>query len=286
MALKEPLGQHVTVLQAELMAIDSAACQILAKFPQNGERKAIVFHTDSQKALYELSKFAYTSKAALSATKMLNELAQSHDVSLKWVRAHSGNPGNERADNLAKAAAGEYLTRIDQNDQSELGKELLKAVFHRQTTKAWNKRYLADPRYRQTKLFYPEIDRTKSKALVKLPRYLLSRCVRYISGHCFLRDHMQKLQEWQGETFCRLCEDRVEVETAWHIIAECDAIWRPRENLFGYGRLEPDGSWNPHHLATLLQRPNVAILEDDGLDTTEDHDISNTTNEDNNEEDF
>ncbi len=33
--------------------------------------------------------------------KKLDELAQKHDVEWIWVRGHDGNPGNERADELA-----------------------------------------------------------------------------------------------------------------------------------------------------------------------------------------
>ena len=35
----------------------------------------------------------------------LLELLDYHDVEVRWVRGHSGNPGNERADELAVAAS-------------------------------------------------------------------------------------------------------------------------------------------------------------------------------------
>ena len=150
------------------------------------------------------------------------------------------------------------------------GPATLKAIFQKSTTRKWNERYLADPRFRQTKLFYPEVEHSKSKKLMKLPRYLLSRCIRYISGHCFLRLHMQKLQEWDGDTYCRLCEDRVEVESPWHIIAECDSLCIRRQAIFGQPNLEPDGSWDPDCLAAFLKKAPLATLEDDGMEINQD----------------
>ena len=39
----------------------------------------------------------------------LDELAQRHDVRWHWVKGHSGDPGNERADQLANRGTAEVL---------------------------------------------------------------------------------------------------------------------------------------------------------------------------------
>lgn len=39
--------------------------------------------------------------------RRLEELKAGHDVDLRWVRGHSGDPGNERADGLANRGAAE-----------------------------------------------------------------------------------------------------------------------------------------------------------------------------------
>ncbi len=41
----------------------------------------------------------------------LDELAQRHWVAWRWVKGHSGDPGNERADRLAREAITELLAR-------------------------------------------------------------------------------------------------------------------------------------------------------------------------------
>jgi ribonuclease HI len=43
--------------------------------------------------------------------RRLDELAGGHEIEWVWVRGHSGNPGNERADALANLAVDEILGR-------------------------------------------------------------------------------------------------------------------------------------------------------------------------------
>ena len=44
----------------------------------------------------------------------LLELLDYHDVEVRWVRGHSGNPGNERADELAVAASRGNRLAVDE----------------------------------------------------------------------------------------------------------------------------------------------------------------------------
>jgi ribonuclease HI len=44
--------------------------------------------------------------------RQLDELVNSHQVHWHWVRGHTGNAGNERADELANRGAAEVVERI------------------------------------------------------------------------------------------------------------------------------------------------------------------------------
>ena len=42
----------------------------------------------------------------------LDKLVQNYSIEWKWVKGHSGHPGNERADQLANAAISEFYNPV------------------------------------------------------------------------------------------------------------------------------------------------------------------------------
>ena len=74
---------------------------------------AVVLHTDSQYVMKGMTEWLVNWKRRgwVTADKKpvknadlwqaLDELVQGHQVSWRWVRGHAGDPGNERADQLA-----------------------------------------------------------------------------------------------------------------------------------------------------------------------------------------
>ena len=76
-------------------------------------RCAVVVHTDSQYVQKGIGEWVinWKKRGWLTADrkpvknvdlwKRLDELASGHDIEWRWVRGHNGDPGNERADQLA-----------------------------------------------------------------------------------------------------------------------------------------------------------------------------------------
>jgi ribonuclease HI len=87
-----------TVFQSELRAIQMAYEHLCLHEHNN---KDIHIQVDSQAALQSLVKLQITSKTVPQTAQLLRELA----VTLQWVKAHVGIPGNEMADEAAKAGS-------------------------------------------------------------------------------------------------------------------------------------------------------------------------------------
>ena len=69
------------------------------------EPSHIIFFSDSQAAILAIDKTRTGSKMVLDIIDHLNHLGTTHRVEVRWVPGHEGVPGNERADELARAGS-------------------------------------------------------------------------------------------------------------------------------------------------------------------------------------
>ena len=92
------MKDYCTVFQAETAAIKHAAEELITFNNQQ-----ITFWSDSLSALQALSNKIHNNKSINDCHKALTKLADENTVQLKWIKAHTGHWGNEKADELAKA---------------------------------------------------------------------------------------------------------------------------------------------------------------------------------------
>ena len=97
---------HTTNNRMELTAVIEALALLK-------RRSAVAIYTDSEYVKNGISQWihAWKSRGWLTADRKpvknedlwrrLDELVAGHDVQWHWVRGHTGDPGNERADRLA-----------------------------------------------------------------------------------------------------------------------------------------------------------------------------------------
>ena len=91
------LPEHCTVFQAELCAIKEACHQL-----RTMNNKKIIVWTDSLSSIMALSATIINSKTVRSCYSAMNDLGRHNNVELRWIAAHTGLWGNEKADRLAK----------------------------------------------------------------------------------------------------------------------------------------------------------------------------------------
>ncbi|UYV60692.1 K02A2.6-like, partial [Cordylochernes scorpioides] len=110
--------RHLSVYKSELSAIDTALKDININSPRK-----IIIYSDSRAAIYTLqSCFSSQEPLLKSIAKSVNRLPANSSVTVQWLPAHVGIPGNELADSLAKAGAlglpeaRESTTQLDERD--------------------------------------------------------------------------------------------------------------------------------------------------------------------------
>ena len=125
----------------------------------------------------------------------------------------------------------------------------------------------------QHKIFYPTIDRKRSKKLLNLARLTLTMVIRAITGHNFLGYHQNKVDPHTYK-ICRLCEESDEKFV--HILTECPRLWLTRQEIYLDQTPTQGGPWSLDKLLQFIHIPVVfdMLTSKDGLaniaDITED----------------
>ena len=103
------LDTESTVYATELQGI-SLALQIAQEYAsRNGARRDVAIYTDNQAAVWSIAKAEGRSGAYILAdiARQVRELQDNgRTVTVRWIPAHVGIPGNEAVDKAAKEATG------------------------------------------------------------------------------------------------------------------------------------------------------------------------------------
>ena len=259
------LPSEASVFQAEVFAIHKACDLLMEKSTDK-----VTFFTDSQSALLALAGVKINSKTVEKCIDKLNELAKTRNVELKWVRGHSGSSGNEFADSEAKLGTINAHNRVMISSPISLAKRKINDAMLKGWTNRWTDKKRKDE-YKQTKLWFPVIDRRKSKNLLSLSRVQLGHIVQLITGHNRLMYHQSKMSN--VDPTCRQCQE-VE-ETTWHIFTDCPAFWRERKDIFHHPFLTKKKGeenyhlrWTTNQFITYAKRCRLFELNS-GLDITQ-----------------
>ena len=251
-----------TVFQAELRAIQMACENIDLN---DNTARAVHIHVDSQAALYALTTPYITSQTVLNTIGKLSNLTKTHKVSLQWVKAHIGIPGNELADEAAKAGS-----RSDRLSEVELPKSRteLNSFIKEARNLTWQHEWQENiDLYKQTKRFIPIPNPgiwKDIKALPDLTPTRLSRIARFLTGHAHMNRHSTIVKRGYAnrhhqDSMCRLCEEGP--ESPIHLITECPVLNRDRFELLWQWQLDEVPEWSTK-VIHFLELPIITELEE------------------------
>ena len=89
----------------------------------------------------------------------------------------------------------------------------------------WNEILINLDEAKQTKLWFPRIDKALSKDLLKLSRVSLGKIIGFILGHNWLLRHQRKINNNPYmDVTCRGCEEPGTTEDASHLWSTCEAL--------------------------------------------------------------
>ncbi|GFW24284.1 RNase H domain-containing protein [Trichonephila clavipes] len=133
------LRNECSVFQAELLCINFVVKLIQDSLHQGGTLNFLIC-TDSLSSLHYLLSVNSTEKLVVEVLSILYYL--DCDIHFSYVRGHSGNLGNDRADQLVKEA-----TCQDMNLLMSVPLSHWKHIAWERTVSSWKTEFLASPKY-------------------------------------------------------------------------------------------------------------------------------------------
>jgi ribonuclease HI len=209
------LGAKATVYQAEAIAIIDALRAINVQSHKIGAGKKILIQSDSLSVLQTLEKYAVSSNIISAALDEIRTTRRHHQLSLRWVRGHDNNTGNELADYLAKTGTEQPQRGIE----PEVTVSYIKGEINNRYHKEWCQQWKNSEGMRQTKMM--AISPGDIKKLQYYPRKELNLILQIMTGHCLLRKHMAQWTPDVSPT-CQRCNESE--ETPLHLLYECPAL--------------------------------------------------------------
>ena len=171
-------------------------------------------------------------------------------VTLVWIPAHKGHPGNETADELAKQ--GTELETI--SDSVRIPASHMKSTIRKSLYQLWTEEWQNSPQGSHTKHFYAAPDQHKAKYVYKLARLELGRFVRLITGHNNLNYFQYKIK-YSPTHLCRFCNEAE--ESMLHLVNDCPRFLTFRRDTFLGQQPRPDRKWSVRSLLEFSYIPSI-----------------------------
>ncbi|KAL6152343.1 hypothetical protein ACJQWK_05935 [Exserohilum turcicum] len=246
-----------TVYAAELQGI-SLALQIAQEYAERGgERRKVAIYTDNQAAIWSVAKAEGRSGAYILAdiaerVKTLQDVGR--PVTIRWIPAHTGIPGNEAADRAAKEATG-WREDGRRHPPAEAPPRLypIRSTVRRwcrtQTERAWAAKWRTEAKGRATYRHTPWPTKKVLQTHEGLTKRQSALLVQLRTEKIGLRDFLFT-QRVPGVTSSR-CQCGERRQTVAHILLHCRMLKDLRNQVFGNLR-------GRNNLRAILSKPQLA----------------------------
>ncbi|XP_067145314.1 uncharacterized protein [Centruroides vittatus] len=209
------LHKNCNNYQAELLAIHRAVKWITTAKSCD----TIYICSDSQSALAALEDFTSKNTTVQDIWRMLLQNNNNNQIVFSWVKAHSGNVGNERADALAKLAC-QQDTMVS---YSKVSQQCIKYHIKLYYLSSWQLLWQSSPKGRCLHSFLPDVHQRICLSHLGIGHFVLA----FLTGH---GNFGRYLQEY-GHLSTDLCSDCGEPEDPDHVLFDCIRLERDRYEL-------------------------------------------------------
>ena len=142
---------------------------------------------------------------------------------------------------------------------TKVARAVAKSLVNDNIVKMWNERWVNGKDARQTRIFFPKVNLSKSAKIRQMDRMNISRVIRALTGHDFRKRHEGLVRGVEASN-CRFCWQ--EEETSSHIINDCPRLAEMRMDKFKTSlgsKVTP--TWQPEQLAAFLSDPSISEME-------------------------
>ena len=223
------LPQHSTAFEAEIAALRTAVEQLTRK--QDPRWKRAIIFSDSQAALKAICSSAMQYPDVNAIQDMVLSQTALHSIRFTWVKAHRGNAGNERADQLAKEAAELPPSRELTFSSCEIIRRCRRSALEK-----WEASWLSSIKGRWTFKFIPNL----ALARVLAARKLTHEMCQVLTGHAGLNGYLAMRKVISSDQ----CECLSNAETMEHFLFLCHSHHKHRI-AFHNACLHLTGQWPP-----------------------------------------